>query len=195
MWVPGSSWIRTHLLSGLLSLLPFIPFMLDRASLWLQWFPANRTIQMALVIVENILPSPKRWLWNFCFCFWQMLHDFRFLHSWKITRIYVFNSNSGIFVSLICTFTAKRARLYVYGRDLGASQNSQGLVEFHSTVATVISQIPGGTAILGRNFSQGSDTDTYPYTRRGRWGENETRRGMKTHRKKEERTNKLMSAL
>lgn len=86
----------------------------------------------------------------------------------KITRIYVFNSNFVIFVSLICTFTAKRARLYMYGRDLGVSQNSQGLVEFHSTVATVISQIPGGTAILGRNFSQGSDTDTYPYTRRGR---------------------------
>lgn len=86
----------------------------------------------------------------------------------KITRIYVFNSNFVIFVSLICTFTAKRARLNAYGRDLGASQNSQGLVEFHSTVATVISQIPGGTAILGRNFSQGSDTDTYPYTRRGR---------------------------
>lgn len=29
----ASSWIRTHLLSGLLSLLPFISFMLDRASL------------------------------------------------------------------------------------------------------------------------------------------------------------------
>lgn len=33
MRVPGSSWIRTHLLSGLLSLLSFISFMLDRASL------------------------------------------------------------------------------------------------------------------------------------------------------------------
>lgn len=29
MRAPGSSWIRTHLLSGLLSLLPFISFMLD----------------------------------------------------------------------------------------------------------------------------------------------------------------------
>lgn len=47
------------------------------------------------------------------------------------------------------------------GRGLGAMQNSQGLVEFHSTVAAVTSQIPGGTAILSRNLSQGSDTDTH----------------------------------
>lgn len=47
------------------------------------------------------------------------------------------------------------------GRGLGALQNSQGSVEFHSTVAAVTSQIPGGTASLSRNFSQGSDTDTY----------------------------------
>lgn len=46
-------------------------------------------------------------------------------------------------------------------KGLGAMQNSQGLVEFHSTVAAVTSQIPGGTAIPSRNVSRGSDTDTY----------------------------------
>lgn len=84
----------------------------------------------------------------------------------KITRMRVSNIVL-TFVLLLCALTQTQggalcdARLYVCGRGLGAMQNSQGLVEFHSTVAAVTSQIPGGTAILSRNFSQGSDTDTY----------------------------------
>lgn len=85
----------------------------------------------------------------------------------KITRICVLNSKFVTFVLLLCALTQTQgralcdARLYVCGSGLGAMQNSQGLVEFRSTVAAVTSQIPGGPAILSRNFSQGSDTDTY----------------------------------
>lgn len=120
------------------------------------------------MIVENILLGPNRWLWLFLFFnFWANAQRLLIPAFVKITRIRVFNSKMMTFVSLLCTLTQTQgsalceARLYVCGRGLGAMQNSQGLVEFHSTVAAVTSQIPGGTAILSRNFSQGSDTDTY----------------------------------
>lgn len=119
--------------------------MLDRASLWLQWFPAkshnpncphdsSRYSAQSEVLALKLI---YLFLW---FVFWQMLHDFWFLHLWK----------SPGYASLTWNVGA-----------LEDCRNSQGLVEFSSAVTTVTSQIPGGTAILSRNFSQGSNTDTY----------------------------------